>query len=274
MMSDKPRKVRDTNVVRFHQSGRNWLRITTVRVIVQTVVFAMFASFVLLTTFAHLDRHPGLRLWVSKVLEVDPLVRAPASATPTVYRGVLWSLVILIPTLLLGRFFCGWICPYGALHHFVGWAFGGLRGKRKIEANLYRPLFRLKYYILAAMLVAAVFGSLQVGLLDLEDSVAPAEKSSSASAPNPAGRVCPTRTEIFGRGGRPAFHQSGSRTITPDCSQTGASFKNRKASPGVQGIALKMRPESTSCFTHSLFSAAFWIGDSKLISACLLLAPA
>lgn len=166
-MSDKPRKVRDTNVVRFHQSGRNWLRITTVRVIVQTVVFAMFASFVLLTTFAHLDRHPGLRLWVSKVLEVDPLVAlATAIATHTVYRGLLWSLVILIPTLLLGRFFCGWICPYGALHHFVGWAFGGLRGKRKIEANLYRPLFRLKYYILAAMLVAAVFGSLQVGLLD------------------------------------------------------------------------------------------------------------
>ena len=39
-------------------------RITSVRIIVQTVMFALFLAFVLLTTFGNLDRFPGLRLWI------------------------------------------------------------------------------------------------------------------------------------------------------------------------------------------------------------------
>ena len=61
-------------VTRFGDSWQNLLRITTVRIIVQAVVLGLFLSFVLLTTFAHLNRFPALRLWVSKILEVDPLV--------------------------------------------------------------------------------------------------------------------------------------------------------------------------------------------------------
>ena len=151
----------------FRDSWRNLLRITTTRIFVQTVVFLLFLSFVLLNTFANLDQFPGLRRWVSKILEVDPLISlSTAITTHTVYKGLLWSLVILIPTFFLGRFFCGWICPYGALHHFVHWAFGGYKKKQRNEANQYRPLYAFKYYLLVAMLVLAVFGTLQIGLLD------------------------------------------------------------------------------------------------------------
>ena len=143
------------------------MRITTVRIIVQAIMFGLFLSFVLLTTFANLDRFPNLRHWVSKLLEIDPLVSiATAITTHTVYKGLLWSLVVLIPTLFLGRFFCDWICPYGILHHFVGWLFGHRGPEQRQEANRYRPIQRVKYYILTAMLVAAVFGTLQIGLLD------------------------------------------------------------------------------------------------------------
>ncbi|MBN2560525.1 MAG: 4Fe-4S dicluster domain-containing protein [Phycisphaerae bacterium] len=156
-----------TRVARFRESRRNWLRITTIRIIVQTVMFAMFLSFVLLTTFANLDRFPGLRLWVSKILEVDPLVAvSTAITTHTVYKGLLWSLVILIPTVFLGRIFCNWICPYGILHQFVGWLFRKLRPRETIEVNRYRNIYQVKYLVLVGMLVAAVFGSLQIGLLD------------------------------------------------------------------------------------------------------------
>ena len=31
------------------------------------------------------------------------------------FGGLLWSLLILLPTLFFGRFFCGWICPMGTL---------------------------------------------------------------------------------------------------------------------------------------------------------------
>ncbi len=166
MTQPPPRKAAG-KAIRFRESPRNWLRITTIRIIVQTCMFGLFLAFVGLTTFANLDRMPALRHWVSKVLEVDPLVAlANAVTTHTVYKGLLWSLIILVPTLFLGRFFCNWVCPYGILHQFVGWLFGGLTIKDRINANRYRKYQHVKYYILGAMLVAAAFGSLQIGLLD------------------------------------------------------------------------------------------------------------
>src|SRR5271165_2284752 len=70
-------------------------------------------------------------------LQADPLVAVGnALATRALYRGLLWSLAILIPTLFLGRFFCGWICPLGTLLHFAGtlkspWK----RGARLLSSN-------------------------------------------------------------------------------------------------------------------------------------------
>jgi len=140
------------------------MKLRTARRISQIFFFSLFLFFVVVSDLRYLKGYP-----VSLFLEVDPLVAfATALTTHTVYKGLLWSLVILIPTVLLGRIFCNWICPYGILHHFIGWAFG--KGRRedkvRIEANRYRPLFQTKYVILAGMLVAALFGSLQIGLLD------------------------------------------------------------------------------------------------------------
>ena len=62
--------------------------------------------------------------------------------------------------------FCGWICPYGTLHQFVGWVFNIRKNRHNIEVNAYRPIFQLKYIGLTIFLVLAAFGSLQIGLLD------------------------------------------------------------------------------------------------------------
>ncbi|MGB9625774.1 MAG: 4Fe-4S binding protein, partial [Phycisphaerae bacterium] len=143
------------------------MRITTVRIIVQLLMFALFATFCFVTTFANLNDCPALVGWVSKFLEIDPLIAiSTAITTHTVYRGLAWSLVVLVPTLFLGRFFCGWICPYGALHHFVGWVFNRRKVRERIESNRYRRIHAIKYYVLVFVLVAAIFGTLQIGLLD------------------------------------------------------------------------------------------------------------
>ena len=53
--------------------------------------------------------------------ELDPLAGlSNALASHALYRGLLWSLVIVVGTLFFGRFFCGWICPMGSIHHFFG----------------------------------------------------------------------------------------------------------------------------------------------------------
>ncbi len=179
------------------------MRITTVRILVQIVVMTMFLLFVFVTTFTHLDDMPALQFWVSKFLEIDPLVAiATALATHTVYKGLLWSLVLLIPTLLLGRFFCNWICPYGIIHQFFGWAFNIRSAKERIDSNRYRPLFTVKYYILGAMILAAGLGSLQIGLLD---PICLLHRSFTVSV-LPALNVPPPVAQYFGD---PKVHQWG-----------------------------------------------------------------
>ncbi len=143
------------------------MRITTVRILVQILVMGLFLTFVFVTTFTYLDAAPALKFWVSKFLDIDPLVAlATVLSTHTLYKGLAWSLVLLIPTLLLGRFFCNWLCPYGIIHHFTGWIFNKRNAKQKIESNRYRRFYAVKYYLLIAFIVAAAFGTLQIGLLD------------------------------------------------------------------------------------------------------------
>lgn len=109
-----------------------------------------------------------MRAPVRMFFVLDPLVALTnAIATHALYRGLLWSLLILVPTLFLGRFFCGWICPMGTLQHFVGnMRSEAKRGKQRIESNHYKRWQTIKYVVLIAGLVAAMFGSMAIGALD------------------------------------------------------------------------------------------------------------
>jgi polyferredoxin len=153
-------------VVERNRDGTPWyarvLRITNWRIVTQAFFFGLFVFLLWTTWFSRLGGYP-----VSLFLEMDPLVTlATAISTHTVYRWLWRAMWILVPTLILGRVFCGWICPYGTLHNFVGWIFNIRRNRHNIEANAYRPIFQLKYIGLTIFLVLAGFGSLQIGLLD------------------------------------------------------------------------------------------------------------
>ncbi|MEL7371985.1 MAG: 4Fe-4S binding protein, partial [Myxococcota bacterium] len=139
-----------------------YFRITTIRVMAQAFFFFLFTFLLWATWFSRLGGYP-----VSLFLEVDPLVGfATALSTHTVYRWLWRGMWVLVPTLLLGRVFCNWMCPYGTLHQFTGWLFNIRGNKERIDSNRYRAVFQLKYYILAIILILAAFGSLQIGLLD------------------------------------------------------------------------------------------------------------
>ena len=147
-------------------------RLPTVRRASQILFFAAFLFLLFRSEFSGSFRGAGgeVRLpWpVSIFLEADPLAAlTTAISTGTLYRGLLWSLVILVPTFFLGRFFCGWICPLGTLNHFFGsFKSEKKRGKALLESNRYKPWQAIKYYVLAAVLLSAFFGSLLAGLVD------------------------------------------------------------------------------------------------------------
>lgn len=138
------------------------LRATSVRIVCQTVCGLLFLYLFGVTWLSRLGGYP-----VSLFLEIDPLVSiATALSTGTIYRSLAWSLWVLVPTLFLGRAFCGWVCPLGSLHHLFGWLFNARRFGENVAVNRWRPLYRLKYVLLTALLVMAAFGVLQIGWLD------------------------------------------------------------------------------------------------------------
>lgn len=141
---------------------RKAMRITNVRILSQVFFFAVFFFSVWATETSRLGGYP-----VSRILEMDPLVMLSTMlSTHYVYRYLGWGLAIIGVTLLFGRVFCNWICPYGTLHQFVGWLFNIGRNKQRIGDNQYRDFYFIKYMILTVMLIMAAFGSLQIGLLD------------------------------------------------------------------------------------------------------------
>jgi polyferredoxin len=147
------------------------MKITTVRRISQVFFFFLFVWFCIVSTVG--ERFWQLRGWpINWFLQLDPLTAlGTILSTHSLYWPLLWALVTVILTIIFGRFFCGWICPFGSLHHFVG--FLGKRKKKtsqKIQLNKYRKAQGIKYLILVFFLAMAALpwagATLQTGLLD------------------------------------------------------------------------------------------------------------
>ncbi len=117
----------------------------------EVLFLGFFLFFLFITDLRYLKGWP-----VSLFLEATPLVAvATALTTHTIYRNLVWGLVIIAITMMLGRVWCNWMCPFGILHHFFGWIGNRRNTKQMIEVNRYRKIYAIKYYILAAMIAMA-----------------------------------------------------------------------------------------------------------------------
>jgi polyferredoxin/ferredoxin len=132
------------------------MSIVTVRRISQIFFLLLFLWFCIVSSF-------GMEWWqlrgwpVNWFLELDPLVAlGTALTTGTLYAGLLWGLVTVVLTMILGRFFCGWVCPFGTLHQLTGF-FGksGRNASYKAAVNQYHRRQTLKYYLLFFLLSSA-----------------------------------------------------------------------------------------------------------------------
>ncbi len=131
------------------------MNIITVRRISQIFFLVLFLWFCVVSSFG--ERWWQLRGWpVNWILQLDPLVAlGTILTTRTLYAGLAWALLTMVLTVLLGRFFCGWLCPFGTIHQFFGWI--GHRKQKfaeRVAANHYRPAQVIKYYLLVGLLTA------------------------------------------------------------------------------------------------------------------------
>jgi polyferredoxin len=135
-----------------------WLRRLT-----QLGFFVLFVYLFLETVY-----HPINRVGhgITFFFELDPLVLLTVwVASHAVPAALLFSLVTVVATLLFGRWFCGWVCPFGALHTF----FSSLRKSRikdKLQVGGYSRWQRAKYFALIVFLGGSLLGVNAVGWLD------------------------------------------------------------------------------------------------------------
>ena len=141
----------------------------------QVGFFALFMYFLFQTAFrgsfaARADAPVRLPLPVEGFLLADPFVARDDRALDAhrLPRACSGASACSALTMVFGRVFCGWICPFGTLHHFFAWLLPSKqgRGASRVEANKTHTYQRAKYYLLYAFLVAGVAGSAIGGLFD------------------------------------------------------------------------------------------------------------
>jgi polyferredoxin len=97
------------------------------------------------------------------LFKTDPLIMIMTSiAERALIAGTLISISMLILTMILGRFFCGWVCPLGTMIDATG-SFGV---KKRENDRLNNRIHPIKLYMLAVVLIFALLGRQEAWLLD------------------------------------------------------------------------------------------------------------
>jgi len=108
-------------------------------------------------------RQAGAAVRPDLFLLADPLVAALTMGVGQVaVPALMLSLVVVVATAALGRVFCGWVCPLGTVLDGAGRLLAP-RGSRLPADAAAR---RLKYYVLALLLVASLASAQWIWLLD------------------------------------------------------------------------------------------------------------
>ncbi|MEW6746546.1 MAG: 4Fe-4S binding protein [Planctomycetota bacterium] len=142
------------------------------RRVTQGLSLALFL-WLLLSTFYHGVVEAGgefadtLPYPVSIFLQIDPLVALSSFlATGSLYADLVWALPLAVLTLFLGRWFCGWLCPFGTIHNFFSEVATRKRRAVKKARNKTGRHQVIKYGVLVFFLGSALAGTLVLAALD------------------------------------------------------------------------------------------------------------
>jgi polyferredoxin len=120
---------------------------------VQIILLVAFLALTMLAIIA--DASPvSATFWI----QLSPLVATvSAIAARTLWPALAWALILIVSTLLVGRYFCGWACPLGTLLDLTD---RYIWNRRHSPLNdEIRPRAVWKHYILILVIVAAIFGA-------------------------------------------------------------------------------------------------------------------
>lgn len=143
------------------EKSKKYRLIQLSRILSQLIFFALFLYLLFFTRFTGEDTIGRVEIF----FHFDPLLGlTTAIASRAIYTAFWLSLITLGLTLLLGRVFCGWVCPLGAAHQFFSFLFKKSRLHK--PKKLGQSGLNLKYLILLIVLITALFAIDLVGYLD------------------------------------------------------------------------------------------------------------
>ena len=141
----------------FSLTGRAYVRL---RRVIQILFLALFGWLFLKAEFGGQE---NLAWPVDLFFRFDPLILAAQLLTfSPLVAGLFWSLIMVALTFILGRFFCGWVCPLGTTLDGARRLLFTPRPDRGVAARWRRG----KYYLLIGLLVSSLFSLNLVGLFD------------------------------------------------------------------------------------------------------------
>lgn len=143
------------------------MKLVRLRILSQIIFFLLFALLIYFTQY-HYDKGSESVSWFTKIFfDLDPLnLIGVAGAAGVIYGTLALGLIIIVSTIIFGRYFCGWVCPLGSVNNLISSLKKAGGGKSTMTNNVFKPYQKLKYYILAFLGGMVLLGSYQAGLLD------------------------------------------------------------------------------------------------------------
>jgi MauM/NapG family ferredoxin protein len=124
-----------------------------------------FFLFLALLVGAHYTGEDYIGSTVQRFFHFDPLLALVTSISARlIFASFVFALITVVATIVLGRVFCGWVCPFGTVHQFFSFAFKRTRFLKPPKDE--KTSLSWKYYILFVVLITAVFGLDLAGYLD------------------------------------------------------------------------------------------------------------
>ncbi|MBD3234383.1 MAG: 4Fe-4S binding protein [candidate division Zixibacteria bacterium] len=132
------------------------MTVRKLRIVTQVLFFLFFLYLFWITS-----EISGRLIPVDLFLRADPLLAVTGIiAARAIIPAMFISVVVIIATLLLGRVFCGWVCPMGTTLDLTS-RIGNTANRYKLNKT-----HHLKYYLLIGFLVASILGFQLVYHLD------------------------------------------------------------------------------------------------------------
>ncbi len=142
-------------------------RLVRLRILSQVLFFCLFVWLVFTTEYRYDKNSESVSGWLKIFFDLNPLnLIGLAGVAGLIYKTLALGFILIVLTIVFGRFFCGWVCPLGSLNNFFSAFKPENAGKSILTRNVYKPYQKLKYYLLFFFAGMAILGSLQTGLLD------------------------------------------------------------------------------------------------------------